>query len=73
MTNSRWEHINRDRWRRCMLKCVIDVAKFEADKWGWSVCLDDHLIEAGMTCSLERAKADAQSIAIATMDNAEAA
>ena len=42
-----------------MLSCVLDVASLEADKWGWTVCLNDFLIDAGMADSLEEAKIEA--------------
>ena len=59
MTSSSWERIDSAHWRCRVLGCVLDVAKLERVQWGWTVCLDDHLIEAGMAGSLEKAMIDA--------------
>ncbi len=62
MTKSPWIRNDRDHWRCRLLGCVLDVAELETDKWGWTVCLGDHLIEAGMTTSIENAKIAAVEI-----------
>ena len=73
MVSTHWETLGQDHWRRHLRGYTLDVAKLGENQWGWTVCLNDQLIEAGFANSLTKARIEVQLTCCAAMDGLVAA
>ena len=55
MMNSHWKFLGHDHWRLHLPGAVLDVANLGPDQWGWTVCQNDCLMEAGVASSRQAA------------------